>query len=202
MSRSRWREQFLSVFKATGERVDYVSANFITTWTSSSANRHAQVLRVRIVFLHQTFDTCEHSRSQRPAPTSVHCRQRTRHRITEQDRNAIRRLHTSQHARRVTDNHIAEDRVAAFVLSRLRFLLRLDHAHVRAVNLPATGQRPVAGKKLEKPATILQNVLGCVVVETGETQRAGRHRADATAASREAVDKTVLFEWRADEGAY
>jgi hypothetical protein len=78
----------------------------------------------------------------------------------------------------------------------------VNHAHVGAVNLPAARQLPIAGKKLEKPATILQNVLRGVVIEAGETQRIGRHRADAAETRRETVKKTVLFEWGADEGAY
>src|SRR5689334_5504118 len=132
----------------------------------------------------------------------MHGRESTSHRIAEQNRNTIRRLDTCEHAFGVTDDHVAKDRVAAFVLSGLRFLLRLDHAHVRAVNLPATGEGPSARKKLEKPAPILQNVLRRVVVETGEAQCGGRHRADAAETRREAVDKTVLFEWGADERAY
>src|ERR1043165_9914725 len=202
MSRTRRRKQFLSVFKATCKRIDHVSANFITTWTSSGADRHAQVFRLSVILLRQTLDAREHGLSQRPTPTSMHRGKRSRHRIAQQNWNAIRRFDAGQHVLRITDNHVAEDRIAAFVLGGLRFFFRLDHAHVSAVNLPATGQRPVTGEELEKPATILQNVLGRVVVETGETQRAGRHRADAAKTRREAVDETVLFEWSADEGPY
>ena len=42
------------------------------------------------------------------------------------------------------------------------------------MNLPATRKCPIARKKLEKAATILQNVLRRVVVETGEAQRIER----------------------------
>src|SRR5215813_10202021 len=176
MTRARWREQFFSVFESAGKRLDYFSPDLVTTWTSRSANRHAQVLRFRVILLRQTLDARDDCRGQSSTPTSMHCCKSTSHRIAEQDRNAIRSLHTGQHAFRVADDHIAKDRVAAFVLGGFRFLLRLDHAHVGAVNLPATGERPVARKKLEKPATILQNVLRRVVVKAGEAQRAGRHR--------------------------
>src|SRR4030095_1560050 len=113
-------------------------------------------------------------------------------RITQQNRNAIRSLNSGQHTFRITDDHITEDRFAELVLGRLRFLPRVNHAHVGAVNLPAARQLPIAGKKLEKPATILQNVLRRVVVEAGEAQRTGRHRADATETRGETVNKTVL----------
>src|ERR1041385_1042862 len=202
MSRTRWREHPVCIRETTCERINDLSANLVATWTSGSTNRSAQILRVHIVFFCQTLDSGEHFRRQRSAPAGVHCGKRASHRISEQNRNAIRCLNTGQHAFRIADNHIAIDRVAAFVLSRLRFLLRLDHAHVGAVNLPAAGERPVAGKKLEKPAPILQNVLRSVVVEAGQTQRIGRHRTDAAETRRETVNKTVLFEWRADESTY
>jgi hypothetical protein len=54
----------------------------------------------------------------------------------------------------------------------------LDHTHVGAVDLPTTGEGPLARKKLEKAATILQNVLRRVVVEPGEAERVGRHFAN------------------------
>src|ERR1041385_6595737 len=202
MSRTRRRKQFLSVLKLICERLDHFAPDFITTWTSSGANRHSQVLRLRVVLLREALDARQHRRSQSPTPAGMHCRKRASHRIAEQNRNAIRRFYSGQHTLCITDNHIAENRVAPLVLSGFRFFLRLDHAHVSAVNLPATCQRPVAGKKLEKPATILQNVLCRVVVETGETQRIERHRADAAETRRETVDETVLFEWSADEGTY
>src|ERR1043166_6324045 len=202
MTRARRREQFMSVIKSVRKRFDYLTPDLVTTWTSRSADRGAQVLRLGVVVPRQTLDTGEHRCGQSPAPTSMHGRESTSDRIAEQNRNAIRRLAAREHAFRVTDYHVAKDGVAVFVLSRLRFVLRLDHSHVGAVNLPATGKRPVARKKLEKPATILQNVLRRVVVKTGEAQRAAWHRADAAETRREAVNKTVLFEWGADESAY
>ncbi len=70
------------------------------------------------------------------------------------------------------------------------------------MDLPATSEGPSARKELEKPAAILQNVLGLVFIETGETQRVLWHVADAAEAGRETVDETVPFEWGANERAH
>ena len=43
------------------------------------------------------------------------------------------------------------------------------------MDLPASGQGPLAGKKLEKAAPILQNVLCGIFVEAGEAQRVVWH---------------------------
>jgi hypothetical protein len=70
------------------------------------------------------------------------------------------------------------------------------------MDLPATSKGPLARKKLEKAATILQNVLRSVVVETGEAQRITRHVADAAQTRGKAVDKTVLLERFANESMH
>ena len=70
------------------------------------------------------------------------------------------------------------------------------------MDLPATRQFPLARKKLEKAATILQNVLRSVLVEARQTERIRGHLADAAETRRETVYKAVLFEWGADERAY
>ena len=61
------------------------------------------------------------------------------------------------------------------------------------MDLPATRQCPVARKKLEKAATILQNVLRFVVIESGQTQSVSRHVASTAEARREAINKTILL---------
>src|SRR5689334_4513397 len=98
--------------------------------------------------------------------------------ITQEDRNAIRRLYPEQNPWRPTDQRVAVNVVAQHAGFWLRFLLGLDHAHVGAVSLPATGQRPVTFEEFEKASTILVNVLRVVFVEAGEVQRVFRHRAD------------------------
>src|SRR5689334_13140477 len=106
-------------------------------------------------------------------------RERARPRIANQDRHAVSSLNTSKHSLRCTDNHIAVHSLTQGVLRRLRILHTQDCAHLRAVDLPATSQRPLARKKLEKATAILQNVLRRVVVEAGKTERIRRHVADA-----------------------
>src|ERR1044072_3931610 len=100
-------------------------------------------------------------------------------RIAKQNRNTISSLNSGQHPFCITNDDVAEDRIAALILRRLRFRRCLDHANIGAVNLPATSERPVSRKKLEKAATILQNVLCRVVIEARETKRIGGHFADA-----------------------
>ena len=69
------------------------------------------------------------------------------------------------------------------------------------MDLPTTREGPLARKKLEKAAAILQNVLRRVVVKTGQTQRVLRHCANAAKTSRKAVYKTVLLQRAADKRA-
>ena len=69
------------------------------------------------------------------------------------------------------------------------------------MDLPATGEGPLARKKLEKATPILQNVLRSIFVEPCKTQRIGRHIADAAETSGKGINKTVLFERLTDECA-
>src|SRR6185295_14112830 len=116
MTRTRRREEFFSVCKSIAKSLDDFAADLITTWTSRSSNRNTQIPGARVIFLRQTLDTCQHRRGQSPTPAGMHCRKSTSDRITQQNRNAIRSLDPGQHALRITDDHVTEDRIAAFVL--------------------------------------------------------------------------------------
>ena len=55
----------------------------------------------------------------------------------------------------------------------------INDANISAVYLPTAGEGPLARKKLEKAATILQNVLRCVIVKACKIECIRRHVADA-----------------------
>src|ERR1043165_5883089 len=202
MARPRWRKQLRTIRKATGKRIDHITTNFVTTWTSRGTDRSAQVFRACAIFVNQALHARDHCRCQRAAPTRMDRRKRTRAGITNQYRYAIGRLHARKHTVSITDDHIAVDRLARVIHGGLRFGDRIDDANIRAVNLPATGEGPRARKKLEKATTILQNVLRRVVVKTGKAQRFVRHRADAALTRRKTVYKTVLLQRPANKRAH
>jgi len=87
------------------------------------------------------------------------------------------------------------------VFRRLRFFSRIHDANIRAMDLPATREGPLARKKLEKAATILQNVLRSIVVESREAQRIRWHVADAAETRGKAIHKSMLLETRANKSA-
>src|SRR5829696_9042025 len=202
MTGASCRKQARSTPKPLGETIYHVATNFVTTWTSRASNCHPQILRLGAVFICQSLHRDNHGSRQRASPAGVHRSKRTCDRIADENGNAVGIFNSCQNSLRLTDNHIAVDRFAALVLFRFSFFRRLDHAHAGAVDLPAAGEDPLARKKLEKAATILQNVLRCVFVETGKIERIRRHLADAAETRREAVYKAVFFEWSADQGAY
>src|SRR5689334_19181995 len=202
MARPRRRKQLRAISKATRKRIDHIAPDFVTTWTSRSADRRAQVFGSRTIFVRQTLHGNDDSSRECAAPTSMDRRKRTRPRIANQYRHAVSRLHTSEHVLRVTDDHVAVDRLAELIFRRLRLRLRIHHAHVRAVHLPATGERPLARKKLEKATAILQNVRGFIVVKTREAERILRHRANATVTRRKTIYKTVLLQRPANKRAH
>src|SRR5260370_29392692 len=123
-------------------------------------------------------------------------------RVPQQKGQIVSCLNTGQYSITIADNRIAVDSVAALVLCRLGILSIFNYAHVSTVNLPATCQGPSARKKLEKAATILQNVLRRVFVETSKTESVVRHGADAADPSGESINKTVLLQCGADQGTY
>src|SRR6185369_44966 len=153
------------------------------------------------VFVTHALDANDDSARQRSTPARMNGGECARNRIADQYWNAVRCLHAGQHALRIADNHVAIDRVAVLVLSRLRFFPRINDANVRAMHLPATSQGPLARKKLEKAAAILQNVLRSIVVEARETQRIARHFANAAETGGKAVHKTILLERFANKRA-
>lgn len=128
-------------------------------------------------------------------------RKRASYGIAKQYRHTIRRLHGGQDMMRVADDHIAVDRFAELALRRLRFVSVRNDANIRAMNLPTTRKGPLARKKLEKAATILQNVLRSIVVESREAQRVGRHVADAAEPGGKAVNKSIFFESSTNKNA-
>jgi hypothetical protein len=121
--------------------------------------------------------------------------------ITEEERHAVGRLDTCEHTGSVAEDRIAVNSVSQFVLGGLRVFAVFDDAHVCTMDLPTTSERPIAGKKLEKPATILQNVLRFVFIEPGEAQRSVGHWAHAAETSGEAIYKTILLERFTNEGS-
>ena len=201
MTRTCRSEQFRAIRKAVCKRIDHFTPDFVTTRSSRNANRDSQVFGLRAVFIRQSLHTCDHRGSECATPTGVHGGKRTRARIANENRNAVSRFNSGEHSIRVADDHVAIDRLAKMILRGFCFFHRSDDTHVSAVNLPATGEGPLARKKLEKAAAILQNVLGPVIVKTGEAQRILWHVADATETRRETVYKTILLEWQANKRA-
>jgi len=68
--------------------------------------------------------------------------------------------------------------------------------------LPAAGQGPLSGKKLEKAATILQNVVRRVFVKAGQIKRVVGKGTDAAQPRREAISESVLFQRRANQRSH
>src|SRR5262249_17474652 len=149
---TRGRKQLRALRKSTRKSINHIAANFITAWTSSSANRRAHVFGLRAVLIRQTLQSGNYGRRECATPTGMNRRERTRTRVADENRNAISRLPPRQHAISVADNHVAVDRLAELILSRLGFFDRINCANVNAVHLPATGKGPLARKKLEKAA--------------------------------------------------
>ena len=201
MTWTRWRKQFRSVRETTRKSVNHFTADFVTTRSGRSANRDAQILWPGTIFTSQTFRARDSRSRECATPTSVNSRKRTRSRIADQNRYAISRFHSRENFVCVADNHVAIDRFAKLVFRRLCFFHRTHNAHVRAVDLPATREGPLARKKLEKAAAILQNVLRHVIVKSGEAQRIVWHITDATQTRGESVYKTILLEWQANKRA-
>src|SRR6185295_114703 len=171
MTFSSWRKQLASIRELAGERINNIAAYFITTRSSSRANRNAQIFRLSLVLRRQTVHRHDPNTSQGSAPACMYSRESAGLWISNEKRYTISRLDPSQHSFCVADDRVAIDRVAAFVLGRLCFSSILDNTYIGAVNLPTTCQGPVPRKKLEKATAILQNVLRFVVVESGKTKR-------------------------------
>src|SRR5687767_11914700 len=201
MTRTRGRKQFRSIRKATCKSVNHFTADFVTTRSSRGANRHAQIFGPRPVFVRQTVHARYCRRRECAAPTGMHGRKRTRLWIANENRNTISRFYSGENSICVTDNYITIDCLAKLVLRGLRFFHRSDDTHVSAVNLPTTREGPLARKKLEKAAAILQNVLRYVVVKTGEAQRIVWHVTNATETRGKTVYKTILFKRQANKRA-
>lgn len=130
------------------------------------------------------------------------CGKCTSPRVTYQNRDTIGGLDGSQNVRGTTDYRIAINTVALSIVGRLRVLGVYYHPHINAMHLPAACQGPVTIEKLEKPAAILQNVLGSVFVKTGEVEGILRHLAYAAAARGESVREAILFQWRANQSLH
>src|ERR1044072_1537030 len=97
MTRPRRREQLRTIRKAATKRVNHIAADFVTTWPSRRADRDAQFFRACAVFVSQPPHAGDHRSRERATPTSMHCRKRTRSRIADEDRHAVRRLNSGQH---------------------------------------------------------------------------------------------------------
>jgi len=101
----------------------------------------------------------------------------------------------------VTDDDITVHGIAELVFRRFCFLGRIHNTNIRSMDLPTPREGPIAWKKLEKAAAILQNVFCSIVVESGEAQRVRRHVANAAETSGKAVNESLLFEGGTNKSA-
>ena len=101
----------------------------------------------------------------------------------------------------VADNRVAVNCFAVCVCGGLGVDYSLHNAHIRAMYLPATSQRPMAWEKLEKAPPILQNVFRRVFVKAREVQRTLGHGADTAASGRETIGEAGVFQRRTDQRA-
>ena len=109
----------------------------------------------------------------------MNCCERARQRIADQDRNAVGSLNRQKNFRSATNKRIAVLIVAENAGLRFCFLRIVNDAHIRPVNLPTTGQRPIAFEELEKAAPVLINIIRLVFIETGKVQRVLREGTNA-----------------------
>src|SRR5205085_8525371 len=100
------------------------------------------------------------------------------------------------------DARRARRQSVAVLALRLRVFGVANDAHLRAVHLPARGERPASFEQREEAASVLAYVLRRVLVEAREVQRVFGERADAARACREGVGEAVPFERRADNRAH
>jgi hypothetical protein len=119
--------------------------------------------------------------------------------VPQEQWDTIRGLYAGQNTGSVTDDRVAINCISELVLSGLCIVTIIHNSNIRTMDLPTAGQGPIAGKKLEKAATILQNVLRRIFIKPGKAERGLRHGANSSEASGEPVNETVLFEWCANE---
>src|SRR5205085_3113524 len=100
------------------------------------------------------------------------------------------------------DARRARRQSVAVLALRLRVFGVANDAHLRAVHLPARGERPAAFEQREEAASVLAYVLRRILVEAREVQRVFGERADAPASRREGVGEPIPFDRRADQRAH
>ena len=201
MTSTRFGKEVL-IGETTFERIDNVRAHFIATCSRGGTDSHAYILRLCFVFRSHAFQRLGYDLGQRAAPAGMNGGESARLWVANQNGHAVSRLYTRQDAAGIADNRIAVNSIAVRTLDRLRFGEIIYETHVGAVNLPAAGECPLgklAWEKLEKAATILQNVFRSVFIKAGKIECVRRHRAGAAHARGKPIGKTSRFEWRADE---
>lgn len=154
MALARGGEQFIGVGKTLAEKLNHFRADFIATRACRRADGGAHIACARAEFIaHALKRVCNNAR-RRAAPSGMNRRRRACPRIAQKHRHAVSRLHAEQHVFRVRDERIA-------TLVRIcRSIIGIAHPlHIRAVNLPASGERPIAFDEIEKAAAILENVF-------------------------------------------
>ena len=156
--------------KTTLERIDNVRAYFIATRSRRWTNSHAHILRLCPEFRDHALQRRGGDLRKRAAPTRMNGGKGAGTGIANQDRYTVGRLYARQDPSCIADNRIAVDGIPAPILRRLRLAEVTYETHFGAVHLPATCERPVAPKELEKAATILQNVFRGVFVEAGQIE--------------------------------
>src|ERR1700752_5507020 len=104
-----WRKQRCSILKLIGERLDHVTAHFVTTWPSRGTNCHSQVRRLRLVPFAQTLNCRNGNGCQRSPPPGVNSCKSSGLRVSHQDRNAVSSLYSSQYSGRSAHNRVAVD---------------------------------------------------------------------------------------------
>ena len=145
MIRARRLEQVSRGRKTFAERIDDVASNFITARARGWSNRKHDIAWLGLVIADHARQCFGGNFRDRAAPTCMDGGKGTRFRITDQNGNAVGSFHSSQNSSRVADNRITVNCVAVFVCSRLGIDQVFNDAHIRAMHLPATCQRPPAG---------------------------------------------------------
>ena len=170
-------EQRLAFRKTFPEGVDHFCADFVTTGRGGWSNGHAHIVSTRAVFM-KPGAARRARRSTPPFLANRHARRQTRPSLDRRSgwERSRRSSLPAETCGSGADQRVAIDAIAQHTGRGLRVLLVLDQADVGSVHLPATGQGPSPGKKLEKAAAILQNVLRCVFVKAGKVKRVAAAR--------------------------
>lgn len=154
MAFARGGEQVIGIGKTLAEKLNDFRADFIAARACRRADGGAHIHCTRAeIFAHTLKRVCNDAR-RRAAPSGMYRRCHARSLVAQKHRHAVSRLHAEQHVFRVRDERIAT--LVCFCGSIIGIAHR---AYIRTVNLPASGERPITIKDIEKAAAILENVF-------------------------------------------